>query len=267
VPAFLTVPPDLVRDAKGAPAGKICVKVDLGLVAMHILQKNARIGGLQPQWIWSTFEHVDDDPLAKAPCDPANPDQCQIDGQYDCPVALDGSKTDYSYFDPKCPKCSTNEPPKKADQKPIFAWNPRQPFALSYLRTSASGRRIGSQVSRCWSIYSLTDSLNHQWQAELGKIGSVFQNYMLVGSQWGVKTVGPSPVQGFLPEYMANTLVETYLQHAEDPGDSSCMACHIQATLPPENLPLPQPVPSDFSFLSGLAPVPGAPLIRRAPMQ
>jgi hypothetical protein len=135
------------------------------------------------------------------------------------------------------------------------------------LRTSAGGRRIGSQVSRCWSIYSLTDSLNHQWQAELGKIGSVFRNYMLIGSQWGFKTVGPSSVQGFLPQYMANTLVETYLQHAKDPGDSSCMACHIQATLPPENPPLPQPVPSDFSFLSGLAPVAGAPLIRRAPMQ
>lgn len=254
--AFLTVPPDLVRDAKGAPGGKICARVDLGLVAIHILQKNPRDAGLQPQWIWSTFEHVDNAPLAQTPCDPAIPDQCQM-GVTDCPPAPDVNKISYSYFDPHCPQCSTNQAPKQSAQKPYFAWNPKQPFALNYLRPLPKGPRFGSQVSRCWSIYAMTASLNTQWRAELRKAGSVFQNYMLVGSQWGFITVGRNPMQGFLPKYIANTLIETYLQRARVPAERSCMACHINATLPAQS------VTSDFSFLSQLATEPGAPLIRQ----
>jgi hypothetical protein len=254
-----------VRDAKGAPGGKICVKVDLGLVAMHILQKNARIAGLQPQWIWSTFEHVDNAPVAKTPCDPVNPDQCKMDGTYACPAAIPQSGANYSYFNVNCPECLTNQPPKKSADKPHFAWNPKQPYARGYLTPTPDGPRFGTQVSRCWSIYGLTDSLNAQWRRELGHVGSVFANYMLVGSQWGFITVGPHPVQGFLPKYMANTLIETYLQRAGDSGASSCMACHIQATLPQQTGVTN--VSSDFSFLPGLAPLLGHPLVRREPLQ
>jgi hypothetical protein len=116
----------------------------------------------------------------------------------------------------------------------------------------------------------LTESLNRQWQRELAKIGSVFQNYMLVGTQWGFTfDFFPRP-QGFLPKYLANTVVETYLQRARDAGTQSCMACHIQATLPVpkecDNDPK-QCVSSNFSFLPGLATAPGRALIRRAPIQ
>lgn len=99
----------------------------------------------------------------------------------------------------------------------------------------------------------------------LGRVGSVFANYMLVGSQWGFVTVAPHPIQGFLPKYIANTLIETYLQRAKDSGASSCMACHIQATLP--NQTGVTNVPSDFSFLPGLAPRLDHPLVRREPLQ
>lgn len=264
--AFLTVAPDLVRDAKGQPGGKICAQVDLGLVAMHILQKNARIDGLQPQWIWSTFEHVDNAPLAKAPCDPVNPDQCNMDGKYDCPAAIPQAGANYSYFDVNCPECSTNQPPRKSTDKPHFAWSPAPPYARAYLSPTPDGPRFGTQVSRCWSIYGLTASLNEQWRMALGHVGSVFANYMLVGSQWGFITVGIHPVQGFLPKYLANTLIETYLQRAAvNSGASSCMACHIQATLPQQTGVTN--VSSDFSFLPGLAPLLGHPLVRREPLQ
>jgi hypothetical protein len=267
--AFLTVAPDLVRNADGTPGGKICAKVDLGLVAMHILQKNARIGGLQPQWIWSTFEHVDNAPLAKAPCDPANPDQCpldiQTDGKYACPAAIPPSGANYSYFNVNCPECLTNQPPITSADKPHFAWNPTQPYARAYMTPTPGGARFGTQVSRCWSIYGLTESLNEQWRMELSHVGSVFANYMLVGSQWGFITVGLKPVQGFLPKYIANTLIETYLQRTPDQGISSCMACHIQATLPQQTGVTN--VTSDFSFLPGLAPLLGHPLVRREPLQ
>ena len=150
--AFLTVAPDLVRDAKGQPGGKICAQVDLGLVAMHILQKNARIDGLQPQWIWSTFEHVDNAPLAKAPCDPVNPDQCNMDGKYDCPAAIPQAGANYSYFDVNCPECSTNQPPRKSTDKPHFAWS-----SGAALRAGLSEPHSGRTALRHASIALLVD--------------------------------------------------------------------------------------------------------------
>lgn len=37
------------------PAGGACVPIEVGLVGLHIVKKTP----LRPQWIWSTFEHVD----------------------------------------------------------------------------------------------------------------------------------------------------------------------------------------------------------------
>jgi hypothetical protein len=53
-----------------------------------------------------------------------------------------------------------------------------------------------SQATRCWAIYSTTESLNAQWQAALAALNSVFQNYMLIGTQWGgaVEPEPPNPV-------------------------------------------------------------------------
>ena len=74
------------------------------------------------------------------------------------------------------------------------------------------------------------------------------------------------PSNGFLPEYIANTLIETYLQRAApDSGVSLCMACHIQATLP-QRTGVPN-VSSDLSFLPELAPLLGHQVVRREPLQ
>ncbi|WP_441235824.1 hypothetical protein [Bradyrhizobium sp. 930_D9_N1_4] len=72
---LLAVSGDLVRD--GRP---FCRSERVGLVGMHILQRNPvdkANPALRPQWIWSTFEHVDNAPLAKAPCNVA--DGCGTD--------------------------------------------------------------------------------------------------------------------------------------------------------------------------------------------
>ena len=46
---------------KDAGTGK-CSAVTMGLVGLHIVQKTAS----RPQWIWSTFEQVDNVPPARA---------------------------------------------------------------------------------------------------------------------------------------------------------------------------------------------------------
>ena len=68
--AFLAVAGDLVSTGRG-----FCRTVTLGLVGMHILQRNPLVPetpALRPQWIWATFEHADNVPLAQKPCNVAN---------------------------------------------------------------------------------------------------------------------------------------------------------------------------------------------------
>ncbi len=72
-------------------------------------------------------------------------------------------------------------------------WNPVPPYARLYLATAKNGLKAGTQISRCWQIYKLTQQLNAQWQAKLRAVGSVFANYMLVGTQWGAAVEAPHP--------------------------------------------------------------------------
>jgi hypothetical protein len=113
VPAMLTVAPDLVAPLPGRPSAPICAAVDLGLVAMHIIQKNPLTkNSLKPEWFWSTFEHVDNAPLAAQACDPASPATCALLGSLECPAKP--QPIDYSYFKRSCPDCKTNQPPAPA---------------------------------------------------------------------------------------------------------------------------------------------------------
>ncbi|HEY4115605.1 MAG TPA: hypothetical protein VGM17_16230 [Rhizomicrobium sp.] len=260
--AYLKVAGDLVTGGK-----QICRKVDLGLVAMHIIQKNPpkqADSGLEQQWFWSTFEHVNNAPPAVHSCDPVVPQQCTSltsGSASNCPPAQPVPPY-YSYFDPYCQNCSTNQPPTASSGAPSFVWNATEPYAKSYL-TMQNGHAIGTQVSRCWQIYWGTNALNTQWRDQLKKIGSVFQNYMLIGTQWGgdlTSTPIPQIPGKGVPTYLSNTAVETYIQtsyNRNNPG--SCVACHQGATLA-AGQPQPQ---SNFSFLPGLA---DPSLLRRPPI-
>ena len=246
VPAMLAVAPDLVRQS-GKPGGQICTMIDLGLVAMHIIQKNPLTkNSLFPQWFWSTFEHYENAPLASPPCDPTDPAKCPLLGELTC-KATANPKATYSYYNKACPDCPTNQPPTAATSGPQFAWNPTPPYAKGYQPT---------QVSRCWQIYGLTNELNTQWRAQLNKVGSVFQHYMLVGTQWGGNTTdtpNPKIPQKVVPNFLSNSVVETYLQNKPD---GSCVTCHSGARLPDSQ------TLSDLSFLPLLV-KPG--LVRQPP--
>ena len=230
----------------------ICQPVTVGLVGMHIIAKNPKTGPktnpdngeLLPQWIWATFEHVDNAPLAQAACDPTIK-QCNNFGNASCGAATVQPKVRYSYFNPSQASSSTNVAPTASTSGPAFAWNNGQPYALGY---------TPPQAARCWQIYSLTQELNQQWQRSLHSARSVFANYMLVGTQWGasLEPTGPSPMPlNAVPGMLSNVTLETYIQNYAQPtataGPGSCISCHSGATL------LDGTTSANFSFLPGLA--------------
>ncbi|GLK73874.1 hypothetical protein KHC23_00515 [Ancylobacter dichloromethanicus] len=253
---LLTVAPDLVIGTQ-----PICATVTVGMVGMHIIQRNPDYAtniALEPEWIWSTFEHVDNAPLAETACDLTNPQACTTLNKPSCGGAASGAAAG-SYFVPLASPVAvaTNVPPTPSTTGPAFVWNPIQPYAKDYTQpVSVNGRTfyLGPQVVRCWQVYTLTDQLNAQWQAALATTGSPLAHYKLVGTQWGA--IG---VDGALPPYpsdavpglLSNTTLETYIQNNTEPtasgGPGSCVACHRGATL------VDGTTPSDFSFLPGLA--------------
>ncbi len=253
VPAFLRVAPDLVTGGES-----ICAPVDMALVGMHVIQKNpVTDNALKPEWFWSTFEHVDNAPLARDACEPRSPQSCGWFANLNCTAELPAAPPAYSFFSTACPSCAVNVEPKAATTGTPYAWSPQPPYAGGYL-TDPGGdgvAPIGTQTSRCWQVYELTDDLNEQWRAELGAVGSVFQNYFLVGTQWGAaltNTPDPKVPSDAIPTFLSNAVVETYLQTLYDPKNpfatGSCVSCHTAATLPADNQ-----TSANLSFLPGLA--------------
>jgi hypothetical protein len=257
VRAVLAVSPDLVTSVPGKPRMPICAHVELGLVAMHIIQKNPKTtNALEPEWFWTTFEQVDNAPLATNACDlrkPGPPDCKEVPNQLQCPVAVPAGAPDYSYFNARAQDLPTNQPPAKQLGAGAFLWNPVPPYARLYLATARNGLKAGTQISRCWQIYKLTQQLNAQWQQKLRAIGSVFANYMLIGTQWGAAVEAAHPPTfppGAVPGFLSNSVLETYLQTYFPPGDGfntgSCISCHGGATFTGSS------VSTNLSFLPGL---------------
>jgi hypothetical protein len=180
--------PAVVMDQ--GPNGKpVERKVIVGLVGMHIGHKSTT----SPQWIWSTFEQVDNldvDPIANPKLSP-------------------------SFFDPNCPICAVNQQPQAVNG--IY---PRTP----------------TQVSRAIPIPGDKLALNAQAQAALRQMGSVWQYYQLIDTQWPTSPkAAPSPWNSGLPDsvtnkpggdptpvMLTNVTMETYFQTGNQ------QACHGQ---------------------------------------
>src|SRR5262245_2066373 len=247
--ALLAVPGDLVSNGR-----KICAPVTLGLVGMHIMQRNppdSRNGALLPQWIWATFEHVDNVPLAQVTCSVAT--GCPSNGNWlnqpTCGAAAASSQVRYSYYSQSGPSATNVQPAPRNGTH--FPWNPTAPYAKG-ATTLATAM---PQATRCWSIYPTTAQINAQWRAALGAVNTPFQNYMLIGTQWGANVEPqeglPLPVNA-VPAMLSNSAVETYIQNytsaTSGGGPGSCIGCHRLATLIVGDAPT-----ADFSFLPFLA--------------
>jgi len=218
---YLTQPAYVAAAGAGAPRW---TPVTVGLVGFHIAQKTETA----PQWIWSTFEHVDNvavDRLARI-------------------RTADGSRRALrpSFNDPDCEWCPVNVP----------------------IQAGADGKRR-TQITRMVPISRETAALNARMRDSLAKAGSKLQYYEMVGTQWPVDPASP-PETGAafpgavanmsggkpLPTYLANTVMETFAQVGNAPaneqprsvststrpvfGTGSCMGCHASS-------------PYDFSWI------------------
>ncbi len=162
-----------------------CEERELGLLGMHIVHKTP----LRPQWVWSSFEHVDNVPAV---------------GQTPAPGTT----------------FSLNDPAKPQVLSPSSA--PGIVTDANYLKPDGSPGFPVMQVIRELPIHAETAAMNVRYQTALS--GTVWANYMLVMTQWPTDTAVPdgaafpSDSDGLS---ITNTAMETYFQ-----SSTSCMTCH-----------------------------------------
>ena len=187
-------------------SGDQCARMRLGLVGMHISTKTESA----PQWIWSTFEHVDNAPDAGA-----------------------DKSGHYNFYDPDCLQSGSGES-CTPNALPDTPWDPTRPG------------QVPVQVVRVTPVDAETAALNAKFQAELKKANpdTVWANYMLIGTQYPQKpTDTTDPTGRPFPPYLANTAIETFMQGDTPMVSSSCIGCHNRATA------TPAAKPSDFTYI------------------
>nr|WP_300311499.1 hypothetical protein [Halomonas sp.] len=165
-----------------------CSLEKVGLVGFHIAHKTQK----EPQWVWSTFEHV-----------------ANVPTQHEKPQL-----SAYNFYDASCTDCPVNEPPPRP-------WNPGN----SHSPPSQIERVIPITADT-----KALNELYHK-ALSTAVPDSVWVNYELVSTQWPTNaksTTDPTGVPA--PSFLANTTLETYIQGEVKQTSSSCMACHNNAT-------------------------------------
>jgi len=167
------------------PSNGRCEKRSFVLIGLHIVQKTPR----RPQWIWSTFEHVDN--IAVGPDAPAG--------------------TRPSLNDPTKEQVPGDPPP------PIHRGNPPgpDPEPVQVVVVSPFGGPGADERKQ-----------NAKWQGSPELEGTVWRFYKLIRTQWPSNPADPTdPLLGRpLPaDDVFNSTLETYQQ------DVTCMSCHLNS--------------------------------------
>jgi hypothetical protein len=185
-------------------ATKQCTQQPMGLVGFHIAQKTADF----PEWIWSTFEQVDNvPPMAD------NVPSSFNNGTNDPPTNNQGFANRPTYHQPG--QLAANP-------------TPTQVVRVNPIPTTPAG--------------SSTVDVNNTFHAAL-PASSVWRYYDLVVTQWpsNAKQFKAPADRGVYPEDCGaafpvngavNTVIETYFQTPElaiGAGGNSCMSCHYNA--------------------------------------
>lgn len=223
--------------------------VTVGLVGMHIAHKTKS----SPQWVWSTFAHVDN---------------LQTN---DLERTADGRPIPTLFNNPAAPYLAVNSPSQT-----------REPF---------SDGQNPTQVTQLVPTPKATQELNRRAQAALrgmsdGRL-SVLRHYELLGTQWPTQPAapptpgGPATAPGSVtnksggkpvPTFLINPIMETYFQLGNQPATNqeegnppdatpifateSCIGCHSSAPTAYSVIPGPTPralsgpqLSGDFSWL------------------
>ncbi|MAZ35484.1 MAG: hypothetical protein CMO06_20285 [Thalassospira sp.] len=196
-----------------------CLDVTVGLVGLHIVQRVKSGNG--DRWIWSSFEHADNAPLADNARRPnsiiANdlfPDGC---------LAPEKTDRDYIFYGGGAQGDQQGGKTDRAANGIIrsdLRWADQPPYA----RDPDGNRVAAPDIVRCWRLFSGTAEANFVWQRKLE--GSVLQNYFLLGTQW-IGNGGGAPFGvGEIPRFLTNTALESFIQHQ---ADGTCLGCHATA--------------------------------------
>lgn len=189
-----------------------CVKQTVGLVGFHIAHKTNDAA----QWIWSTFEHVDNVPT-------------------EADVKAGTLKARYNFYNPACKDCVANTPPPRP-WDPNKGASPSQIVRMDVLESFATDSARAHNAA----AHKLLASVNPK---------SVWLNYELISTQWPTNTdlghcqsFATDPDGTPAPPFLANTTLESYVQGNVPNVSSSCIRCHGNATDTTS-------AESDFTFL------------------
>jgi len=166
---------------------KGCKNQEAALVGFHIMKKTQSA----PQWIWSTFEQVNN--------------------------IKSSGPTPASFNNPNC-----NDPDVCTDNIQLAPGISNQVTRVIKIPNTppdcAAGRKSVDNIAR----------LNEDIQLALRTASSPFSNYQLVAAQWPVTGKNdedlPPTVFKVIPQFLGNTTMETFIQPT-----SSCMGCHAMA--------------------------------------
>jgi hypothetical protein len=151
------------------PATKRCDTRRLGLVGLHIVVKTDQL----PQWMWATFEQVDNAPTQ---------------GQ----TIPSGAK--YNFFNPGCTDCKVNQPPAKGSNTPtqvmrVIPLNDNAAQKTAIYQAALKTLRLDN----VWQFYRLVDA---QWAGKGVPIGTPSQPPFLANTTLETYMQGPQQPNG-----------------------------------------------------------------------
>lgn len=171
------------------PVSGVCKPATLGLVALHIIHKTKSF----PNWVWSTFEQIDNVPAITGEAEYGRP-----------PYGFNDN-------DPNNQKLSPMGKPITRCNPPVPEPQPTQAVRI---------RAISPSTQKTNGLYHGTPQLQN----------TIWQNYQLTLTQWpiaGGLSTFPSTAQPKPQINTANVAAETWFQNSTA---TSCMACHKKAT-------------------------------------
>lgn len=182
--------------------------VQVGLVGMHIGHKSET----SPQWIWATFEQVDNldvDSVAHRDLHP-------------------------SFFDPGCPICTVNVQPQPDPRTRLYPRTPVQasrtiPIPADKVALNREAQAVLAKPGSVWQYYQLIDT---QWPTVPSSQPPAWNSGL---SQAVSNKPGGQPT----PVFLTNITMETYFQSGNQP------ACNQE-----ENVPSSANCPPDYASLA-----------------
>jgi cytochrome c len=243
-------------DRKGKTLNVIvgCQQKTMGLVGMHIVTKTKSA----PQWIWSTYEQVDNVAVNYANEQTTNPKTGK--------TQTISKQVPPSYYNPSCKDCPTDKQTPKGVPAQLTRLIPIPSVAPNCKQETQAvddiellNTQVQDALRNSSTAVDDIKQLNLQAQDALGNsstIDQVFQYYELVNTQWAVPHKVPhkvphsvksklsslmqTDIKAAVPPIVANLTMESYVQQT-----STCIGCHSTArTINPEKF-----VSSDFTFV------------------